>query len=146
MVSYLVGLLLGWSLIWLVSYLDGLLFGWSLTWYGLLLGQSLIWAVSYYVFSDGPLLYSQQLFVAKTKLNIGSKHTFYVATPTIWNQLPISNSLYNHLKVLSHLVTICINLFEIPFPRKPSAAPFTNDDSCWSLAIITPGGYSVLVL
>ena len=113
MVSYLDGLLFGRSLIWAVSYLGGLLFGSSLIMF----------------FQISPAV-SQQLFVVKTKFNIGSKHTFYVATPTIWNQLPISNSLYNHLKVLSHLVTICINLFEIPFPRKPSAAPFTSDDSC----------------
>ena len=109
-VSYLVGLLFGRSLIWSVSYLVGLLFGWSLIWLvsylvGLLFGQTLIWLVSYLVglllilvglllILVGLLLIlfffpsvSQQLLVAKTKLNIG-KRIFCVATRKIWINSP----------------------------------------------------------
>ena len=56
---------------------------------------------------------SKQLFVPKTKLNIGER-AFCVAAPTIWNKLPIT--IKSSETIDTFRKKLKTNLFEIAFP------------------------------
>ena len=68
---------------------------------------------------------SKQLFVLKTKLNIG-KHAFSVAAPMTWNELPIA--IKSSDPVDTFRKKLKTYLFEIALHHRISAVSCSNDE------------------